>query len=40
MFRTPNFEKLRSNLKQAVIFDGCNLCDLQEIVKEGFYYSK
>lgn len=39
MFRTPNFEKLRSNLKQPVIFDGRNLYDLEEIKTEGFYYS-
>jgi len=39
LFRTPNFEKLRSNLKQPVIFDGRNLYDLEEMQKEGFYYS-
>jgi UDPglucose 6-dehydrogenase len=39
MFRTPNFEKVRSNLKQPVIFDGRNLYDLEEIKNEGFYYS-
>jgi UDPglucose 6-dehydrogenase len=39
MFRTPNFEKVRSNLRQPVIFDGRNLYDLEEIKNEGFYYS-
>jgi UDPglucose 6-dehydrogenase len=39
LFRTPNFEKLKSNLKQPIIFDGRNLYDLEEIKNEGFYYS-
>jgi UDPglucose 6-dehydrogenase len=38
IFRTPNFTKLRENLKQAVIFDGRNLYDLDEMKNEGFYY--
>jgi UDPglucose 6-dehydrogenase len=38
IFRTPNFTKLRENLKQAVIFDGRNLYDLDEMKKEGFHY--
>jgi UDPglucose 6-dehydrogenase len=38
IFRTPNFIKLRENLKQAVIFDGRNLYDLDEMKNEGFYY--
>lgn len=39
MFRTPDFNMLKSNLKQPVIFDGRNLYDLEEMQKEGFYYS-
>ena len=39
LFRTPNFEKLKSNLKKPVIFDGRNLYDLEDMQKEGFYYS-
>lgn len=39
MFRTPDFNKLKSNLNQPVIFDGRNLYDLDEMQKEGFYYS-
>ncbi|MFT4802791.1 UDP-glucose/GDP-mannose dehydrogenase family protein [Candidatus Marifrigoribacter sp. Uisw_064] len=38
IFRTPNFTKLRENLKQAVIFDGRNLYDLDEMKNEGFHY--
>jgi UDPglucose 6-dehydrogenase len=39
LFRTPDFVALKSNLKQPVIFDGRNLYDLEEMQKEGFYYS-
>src|SRR5690606_6198389 len=34
LFRTPNFETLKSNLKQPVIFDGRNLYDLEDMQKE------
>ena len=39
IFRTPNFDKIKQNMKDSVIFDGRNLYDLNEIKKEGFYYS-
>jgi UDPglucose 6-dehydrogenase len=39
IFRTPDFEILKENLKQPVIFDGRNLFDLEDMKKEGFYYS-
>ncbi|MFI1744765.1 UDP-glucose dehydrogenase family protein [Thalassobellus sediminis] len=39
LFRTPDFNTLKNNLKQPVIFDGRNLYDLEEMQKEGFYYS-
>ena len=39
IFRTPNFAKLKDNLKQPVIFDGRNLYEVEDMVKEGFYYS-
>lgn len=39
MFRTPDFYKLKSNLKQPVIFDGRNLFDIEDMQNEGFYYS-
>lgn len=37
-FRTPNFEKIRSLLKQPVIFDGRNVYDLDKMKDEGFIY--
>ena len=39
IFRTPDFTKMKSLLKNHVIFDGRNLYDLEEVKKEGFYYS-
>lgn len=39
IFRTPDFNRLKENLKSAVIFDGRNLYDLEDMKKEGFYYS-
>ncbi|MEP5338912.1 MAG: UDP-glucose/GDP-mannose dehydrogenase family protein [Algibacter sp.] len=39
LFRTPDFDKLRADLKEPVIFDGRNLFDVDEMKKEGFYYS-
>ena len=38
IFRTPNFTKLRDNLKESVIFDGRNLYDVEDMEKEGFTY--
>lgn len=37
-FKSPNWQKLKSNLKQPIIFDGRNIFDLQEIKGKGFYY--
>jgi UDPglucose 6-dehydrogenase len=40
IFRTPEFDKLKSSLKTPVIFDGRNLYDLDHISQLGFtYYS-
>jgi UDPglucose 6-dehydrogenase len=39
LFRTPDFDKLKSSLIQPIIFDGRNLYDLEDMQKEGFYYS-
>lgn len=39
IFRTPNFDKLKSLMKDAVIFDGRNLYDIEEMNNEGFTYS-
>lgn len=38
-FRTPDFAKVKSMLKDAVIFDGRNLYDLETMKNEGFYYN-
>jgi UDPglucose 6-dehydrogenase len=37
-FRTPNFLKMVTSLKNKVIFDGRNLFDTAAIKKLGFYY--
>ena len=37
-FRTPEFEKIISLLKNKVIFDGRNLFDLQQMQELGFHY--
>ena len=39
IFRTPDFKKLKDGLKRPVIFDGRNLYDVEDMEKEGFYYS-
>jgi len=39
IFRTPDFNRLRENLINPVIFDGRNLYDVDDMEKEGFYYS-
>ena len=38
-FRTPDFSKVKSSLKEPVIFDGRNLYDLEDMKKAGFYYN-
>lgn len=39
-FRTPDFDKLASGLKEKVIFDGRNVFDLETMRRKGFeYYS-
>jgi len=39
MFRTPDFDKMKKELKQPVIFDGRNLYELERMRGFGFYYS-
>ena len=39
IFRTPDFEKLKNNMKHPVIFDGRNLYDINDVKDDGFYYS-
>ncbi|MTB52680.1 UDP-glucose/GDP-mannose dehydrogenase family protein [Lewinella sp. W8] len=38
VFRTPNFDRMKSSLNHPVIFDGRNLYDLRRMVEAGFYY--
>lgn len=37
-FRTPDFDKMISLLKDPVIFDGRNVFDVQSMEKKGFHY--
>jgi len=37
-FRTPDFDKMTSMLKDPVIFDGRNVFDVQTMEKKGFHY--
>ncbi len=37
-FRTPDFDKMMSILKEPVIFDGRNLFEVHSIEKKGFHY--
>ena len=39
VFRNPDFNRMRSLMKDAVIFDGRNLFELDEMTEKGFYYS-
>lgn len=39
IFRNPDFDKMRSLLKDRVVFDGRNLFELNEMNDRGFYYS-
>lgn len=38
-FRNPNFRAMKDLMADAVIFDGRNLYDLDELTEKGFYYS-
>ncbi|MBK7128079.1 MAG: UDP-glucose/GDP-mannose dehydrogenase family protein [Crocinitomicaceae bacterium] len=37
-FRNPDFDLMKKNLNEPVIFDGRNLFDLDEMKDKGFYY--
>ena len=37
-FRIPNFEIMSKLMKQKVIFDGRNIFEDEDIIKQGFYY--
>ncbi len=39
IFRTPNFDKLKTLMASSVIFDGRNLYDLEDMKNEDIYYS-
>jgi len=38
VFRTPDFDKMKSALKNQVIFDGRNVYDSERVKEQGFYY--
>lgn len=37
-FRTPDFDKMNSLMKNKVIFDGRNVFDLEQMKERGYYY--
>ena len=39
IFRNPDFIRIKELMNDAVIFDGRNLFDLEEMTGKGFYYS-
>jgi len=39
VFRTPDFERMASIMKEKVIFDGRNLYNLDALEEHGFYYN-
>jgi UDPglucose 6-dehydrogenase len=39
IFRTPEFDVMKSAMKSNVIFDGRNLYDLHQMEEQGFYYN-
>ena len=39
LFRTPDFEKIKSLMQNKVIFDGRNLYDLSQMKEMGFHYN-
>ncbi|MCD2258228.1 UDP-glucose dehydrogenase family protein [Psychroserpens luteolus] len=39
IFRTPDFNKLKSKMKALNIFDGRNLYDVKDVKNEGFHYA-
>ena len=38
-FRNPDFDRMKSLLKEPVVFDGRNIYELEEMKNKGFYYS-
>lgn len=39
IFRTPDWELMKKQMKSKVIFDGRNLFDIQDMLEAGFYYN-
>ena len=39
IFRNPDFDKMKSLLNDAVIFDGRNLFEMEEMSERGFFYA-
>jgi len=37
-FRSPDFDKIKSLLKEQVVFDGRNVYSLDQMKQLGFYY--
>ena len=38
VFRSPDFDRLKQQLKQPVVFDGRNIYEPEQMVNEGFDY--
>lgn len=38
-FRNPDFDRMKSLLKEPIIFDGRNIYELEEMKSKGFYYN-
>ncbi len=39
LFKNPDFDKMKQRLKQAIIFDGRNIYELDRMAEIGFFYS-
>jgi UDPglucose 6-dehydrogenase len=39
LFRTPDFDKMKSLMKNPAVFDGRNLYSLDQMEEHGFYYA-
>lgn len=39
IFRNPDFKKMKGLMNDAVIFDGRNLYEIDEMINQGFYYA-
>jgi UDPglucose 6-dehydrogenase len=38
-FRNPDFDELKTKLREPVIFDGRNIYDIAVLAKHGYHYS-